>query len=188
VARLIAQGEQSGFVSVRDLYDLHIGLCIITRFCGEFAEPSSAAELDHIVLVLAFLDRVPVATLKTQNWYLLDHQCSGLLCHAKLMVALPLRPKPERRHGLLALARRYFGSNIGWYDLEADSLAEFRARLDELGLPSSVPASQIYEALYPGDATQEALDRLVIDPPDLGVVTGGHPESAVICVLAPNSD
>jgi hypothetical protein len=188
VVALIAAGEETGLVTVSDLHSADRNLRIWTRDCPDFWQPESAAKLDYVALVLAFFYHVPVSVLKTNDWYLLVHQCAGFRTEYHEMVALPLQPRPNVRHALLVFARRYFESHLGWYALGEEALSNARASLAQLGLPSSVSDDKFVEAFYSADATQSALDRVAIDPPDLLAITGGHPEIATICVLAPNSD
>jgi len=188
VLQLIAAGEKRDLISVESLLRADYNLCISTCDCRDFATPDSAAELSYVALVLAFFDQVPSRLLKSDGWHLLEHQCGGLTCNQQLMVAVPLKLRQDVRPRLIAFACHYFQSNIGWWRLGGQALADFRTLLARLGLPSSWPAERIFEALYPADASQAVLDTVALDPPNLLALTGGRPETAAICVLAPNSD
>lgn len=161
-------------------------------------------EID-IALVLAFFNEVPLAVLKTKSWHLLLHQCEGLLCSHVTMVAVRLEPRPDTRDAFINVARRFWKSDFCWFemrgvpdnhpDLRYPDLryrrrwfAEYRAQIGPLGLRCDRSRRHLREAVYPADATQEALDNAAINPPNLATLTCGRPETAVICALAPNSD
>jgi hypothetical protein len=203
LAALLARNAHRGTVSLDDLLQVP-DLCVDTMNLPQNEWPiltdlARYEEID-IALVLAFFNEVPMAVLKMRSWHLLLHQCEGLLCGHVAMVAVRLEPRPDTRDTFINVARRFWESNFCWFEMSGvpddhpdiryrrRRFAEYRALIGPLGLRCDRSYHHLREAVYPADATQEALDNAAINPPDLAMLTGGRSETAVICALAPNSD
>jgi hypothetical protein len=69
---------------------------------------------DKVVVLLAFTQAFPKLS-PTVEWYAVDHQSGGLVCHHPLFVGLPLVVRPEMQERLEALAARYFEAGGGHF-------------------------------------------------------------------------
>jgi hypothetical protein len=146
---------------------------------------------DKVVVLLAFTQAFPKLS-PTVEWYAVDHQSGGLVCHHPLFVGLPLVVRPEMLERLEALAARYFEAGGGHFyrgNLGASDVVEYVAALADIGLGCERSYALLEEGVYPIDATQEHLNLLAIDPPLLAnLVDGCGHGGLTIIVLAENSD
>jgi hypothetical protein len=144
------------------------------------------------VAFIAFTSRVPVLT-PSHRWSLLEHQIAGMLCGQQRFVGLRLRMRAEVAQAVISIARHWWESNIGCWKPSLDDLETYRAQLRAIGLDANRAYTLLSEGFYPADFSQEALERIAVDPPAfadlLGEPVDGSAEShAVIAFVAPNSD
>jgi hypothetical protein len=154
---------------------------------------------DSFALVLAFTDRVPQLS-KRYEWSALDHVCGDTRIERIKLIATELRPRPDVQAALNRIVRRWFKSTLcdpsfvipAAREAAEARMGEYRAQLDELGVWWSGQNPSPWEALYPIDATQAALEALALDPPQLRVVsqptTAGQQVTPAILLLSANSD
>jgi hypothetical protein len=121
------------------------------------------------VLLLAFTKFVP--PLKpVRQWHAIRHQHGGYGCHHIEMIATRLVPRPEVLPVLKSIAREGCGAEGGRFDqdnLLASRLISYASMLNEVGLNCECSWRHLSESLYPIDATQENLQRIAEDAPEL---------------------
>ncbi|HYD14415.1 MAG TPA: hypothetical protein VEC11_16335 [Allosphingosinicella sp.] len=148
-----------------------------------------------VALLLAFVDRVPRLSDR-YRWQALAHCHGGVGLDYLNLIGTALTPRPDMVGQLQAIADRWSGSILcdstqamPQLRVEAKArLAEYRAQLAALGVRWTGAAPSPRDALYPIDATQEALDRLAVDPPLLWAVSQSETVAPVILLLSENSD
>jgi hypothetical protein len=149
-----------------------------------------------VVAFVAFLDRVPVLA-DGHPWCLLEHQTSGHGCRQIRFLGTRLAVKPDVESEFTRIAAHWYGKYLGCFGLPSLSeLAEYRAQLQELGLDCNSPSTYpvLTEAFYPIDLSQEAIDKICMQPFALDSIFGrprpyGHPAHyATLIFVAPNSD
>lgn len=150
-------------------------------------------------LVLAFVDRLPRLPA-SYCWQALAHCHAGVALDYINMIAVELTPNPEVEGQLRRIADRWSGSSLldpalvaPEYKAKAEAfMAEYRGQLAALGVQWTGSSPSPRDALYPIDATQEALDRLALNPPRLWAVSQSSAENEsirpVILLLSENSD
>jgi hypothetical protein len=130
---------------------------------------SISKERLEIVLVLAFVGTVP-ALRPGREWLALDHQCGGYSCLHEVMIATRLIPRPSVLPALQLIARDGFYAETGHFDrsqLLASRIASYVTSLARIGLDCECTWRCLTESLYPIDATQDNLNRVAEDAPDL---------------------
>ena len=174
------------------------------EFESDLAEPvhlgdgPSGRDSLEIVLLLAFTKLVPKLPA-SQEWYALDHQCGGVACNHQTMIACRMKPLAQVYSALQKIAQDRWpfdaGDRIDSFHSEifARHLAAYKADLGKLGLHCNETGQYLTEALYPIDATQEHLDIMLGDPPNLRIMLGDYepryiPGNLVIFAIAANSD
>jgi hypothetical protein len=153
-------------------------------------------EPDHeIVIVFAFTEWVPV--LKSgREWFALDHQCGGLLCEHLHMIATRLQPRPAIYPLARQIAQEGWGADNGRFDsfdLLASRIAWYLTALKRIGVDCECTWRLLTEGVYPIDATDANLHRLVEDPPELSDLAlnyspARYDPNPAILILADNSD
>lgn len=126
----------------------------------------------RLLLSLRDVDRPPSGFAPGRIWQRLTHQTSGVGCRQITLLGTLLTPRSEREAALLRLFLRMNGMETGALALTLSDVLVYRAALHEL-LGSVLDCDRSFaglcEALYPVDATCEALTFLVQDelPEDL---------------------
>jgi hypothetical protein len=153
-------------------------------------------EPDHeIVVVFAFTESVPV--LKPQpEWFALDHQCGGFLCEHLHMIATRLKPRPAIYPLARQIAQEGWGADRGLFDglhLLASRIGWYLTALKRMGVDCECTWRHLTEGVYPIDATDANLRRLVEDPPKLSDLAlnyspARYDPNPAILILADNSD
>jgi hypothetical protein len=152
----------------------------------------------EIVLLLAITHNVPVLA-ENSEWLALDHQCGGVCCFHRRMLAHRLIPNPSVYPKLRQLARDRWPNDPGdridrfYRDLFLQQVEAYRRDLGHLGLDCANTYGHLTESLYPMDARQEYLDRIAINTPSLADLLPGYdpttdPTGLAIFVLTDNSD
>ena len=143
------------------------------------------------ILVLGFLDRVPPLP-PGRRWLALEHVCGGLACRQVPMIATPLTPRPAMQAAFDRLAAETEAAAAGrFFDARSASEAARRclAQIAELGFSCGPSAMErLCEALYPLDATAEALERASEGAGDLAALLARAEAAPTLLVLAQNSD
>ena len=154
---------------------------------------------DSFALVLAFADRVP-RLADRYDWQAITHCHGGVRRDWTPTVAIELTPKPEAMDTLREIVERWHFSNLcdpalvlPDYRAAAEvSMAEYRAQLATLGVQWTGSSPSPQDALYPIDATQDALQKLALDPPQLWAMSqpnvSGNCVNPIILLLSANSD
>lgn len=150
-----------------------------------------------VVAVLAFRRGLPRLNFD-RPWWSIRHQCRGYSNQQIEMIATRIALRPAIIEPLSAIARDGHFAEMGLFnthELLASRLARYVAALDQIGLNCEASWRHLREGVYPIDATQENLDALSDDPPDLRSVVdwGGSPparcsDDPAILVIAQNSD
>lgn len=147
--------------------------------------------LGKVVALLAFTEAFPKLS-PVREWYAIEHQSGGLVCHQPRFVGTPLVLRQEMRERLEALAARYFEANGGRFyrgGLIVSDVIAYVAALADLGLHCERSYHLLEEAVYPIDATQDHLDLLAHDAPSLNQLSEGSGYGGLaIVILAENSD
>jgi hypothetical protein len=113
------------------------------------------------------------------------------------MIATRLTPNPSILPALNAIARACFyaeGGRFSNLDLLASRIVFYATALNRLGLDCECTWRNLSEGLYPIDATQENLDRVAQDAPDLSTIVDWPTKSVrysrdpAIFLVAENSD
>jgi hypothetical protein len=131
--------------------------------------PRDPRETLEIVLVLAFTGNVPVLR-PGREWIALDHQCGGYSCQHELMIATPLVPRTSVLPALRLIAREGYFAETGHFDGHqtlASRIACYIAALTRIGVDCECTWRYLKESLYPIDSTQDNLNRIGEDAPDL---------------------
>lgn len=156
-----------------------------------------SSEKLEIVLVLAFTRCVPVLRAD-RAWLALYHQCGGYSCECETMVATRLTPRASVLSTLQLIAREGFYAETGHFDRGqrlASRIVSYVAALARIGLDCESTWPYLTESLYPIDATQDNLNRVAEDAPDLdrlvdwkGLVRARYAIDPVIFFMTENSD
>jgi hypothetical protein len=162
--------------------------------------PGSASVLVErleVVLVLAFARSIPVLT-PGREWIGLRHQCDGYSCAGEIMIATRLTPRASVLPALQTIGREGFFAESGHFysgQVLASRIASYVAALGQIGVDCESTWRYLTESLYPIDATQENLNRLSKDAPDLatianwsGFIRARYAADPVIFFMTENSD
>jgi hypothetical protein len=147
----------------------------------------------EIILVLAFTRSVPVLR-PGREWLALYHQCGGGSCECETMIATRLIPRASALSTLQLIAREGFDAETGHFDRSqvlASRIANYVATLARIGLNCEGTWRYLTESLYPIDATQDNLNRVAEDAPDLeslGLPRARYAIDPVIFFMTENSD
>ena len=160
----------------------------------------SAATLKEglrIVVVLAFTDSLPNLRFD-REWLAIQHQSGGHASDQLSMIGTRLRPKASVADALLRIARDRYDECNGWFtrcNLRASQIVSYSAALNAIGLDCEASWRHLQEGTYPIDATQQNLDRLAVDAPDLRSIAdwtdrrpGRYSRDPVILVLTEDSE
>lgn len=144
--------------------------------------------------VLALMRFIPILNPSLQ-WQGLKHQCAGFYCYQMRMIATRLRPRPAIAPHLNAIVRENYDGEAGFFHqsrLRASQIVSYVTTLGRLGLTCETSWSNLNEAAYPIDATQENLDIITEDAPPLSEIadwSAHEPQDcAIILLLSDNSD
>jgi hypothetical protein len=157
--------------------------------------PADIPQRMGVAAFVAFMARVPVLTDK-YAWCLLDHQAAGHACSHQRFVGSRALLKPEIETKLVAIAKSWYDSQLGW-DLPClAELVKYKSQLQAIGLDcnSSHTFKYLMEGLYPIDLSQSVIDQVCQQPFSLEDMLGnprpyGSIEHyAILVVIAPNSD
>ncbi len=151
----------------------------------------------QIVLALAFVRAVPVLQPGRQ-WVALTHQCGGYSCEQLSMIATNLSPRPALWPVLKEITREGFAAENGHFyhgSILASRIAAYVGRLKKLNLDCEATWPLLTESVYPIDATQENLNRIAQDAPDLDSIAdwtdyprARYNPNLAILLLTENSD
>jgi hypothetical protein len=151
----------------------------------------------EIILVLAFTRSVPVLR-PDREWVALYHQCGGDSCECETMIATRLTPRISVLSTLQLIAREGFYAETGHFDRGqrlASRIVNYVATLARIGLDCESTWPYLTESLYPVDATQDNLNRVAEDAPDLDRLADGkrfvrarYAINPVIFFMTENSD
>jgi len=158
------------------------------------SDPKEALE---IVAVLAFTRHAPVLR-PGREWLAIDHQCGGYACEQQRMIATRLNLRPSISSEMLRVAQVGYFAESGHFNrdsLLASRIAAYIAALARIGLDCECTRRFLTESLYPVDATQENLNRIAEDAPDLDSIAhrNGHSrarysDQPAVFFLTQNSD
>ena len=150
----------------------------------------------ELLVVLAFTRYLPV--LKPgREWLGLVHQCGGHKCEQELMVATRLTPRPSVIPTFEHIVREGFAANHFYRGAPvlASRFVSYVAKLTSIGLDCECTWPYLTEGLYPIDATQDNLDRIADDAPDLetiadwkGFLRARYSDDPVVFLITENSD
>jgi len=155
--------------------------------------PGISREKLEIILVLAFTRSVPVLR-PDREWLALYHQCGGGSCECETMIATRLAPRTSVLPTLHLIAREGFDAETGHFDrgqVLASRIANYVAALARIHLDCESTWRYLTESLYPIDATQDNLNRVAEDAPDLeslGLPRARYAIDPVIFFMTENSD
>ncbi len=151
----------------------------------------------NVVLALAFIQVAPI--LKPgRRWVALTHQCGNHACEQMSMIATCLTPRPKLAPALKQIAREGFGAETGHFyhgSILASRIARYVGTLETLGLDCEATWPHLTKAVYPIDGTQENLERVAENAPNLdsiadwtGYTRARYNSNLAILVLTENSD
>lgn len=158
------------------------------------ADKGTPRETLQAIPVLALMRFVPILNPRLL-WQGLQHQCAGVYCNQLRMIATRLRPRPAIAPHLNAIVRENYDGEAGFFHqnhLRASHIVSYVATLERLGLTCETSWSNLNEAAYPIDATQENLDLITEGAPPLSEIadwSAHEPQDcAIILLLSDNSD
>ncbi|MGO4670280.1 hypothetical protein [Bosea sp. 2RAB26] len=123
----------------------------------------------QVVPVLAFTKAVPVLS-PNYEWIALHHQAGGHYHDHLCIIATVLNPKNDIRSGLNKIAEEHYAAENGWMirdELPASRIVRYVNGLSALDLDCESSWRHLTESVYPIDATQENLDRIAENAPNL---------------------
>lgn len=141
-------------------------------FGDDWSDRSNAPEGMKIVVLLAFTRSLPELRFD-REWLAIYHQCGGHMSNYVSMIATRLRPRALVGDALLRIARDRYGEDDGWFSqdgVRASQIVSYSAALAAVGLDCDVTWRFLQQGTYPIDATQQNLDRLAEDAPDLRAI------------------
>jgi hypothetical protein len=148
---------------------------------------------EDVVALMAFIQLAPPLH-PAFKWLAIEHQSGGYVGSHPAFVGVRLALRPEIQAALQMLAGRYRGYRNGYFSIDAKSakdIADYDARLGELGLDCDYTYPALHEGVYPIDATEKNLAILTDTPPDLALLGDEftrRPTNFGVYVLARNSD
>ncbi|WP_395331965.1 hypothetical protein WBP06_03705 [Novosphingobium sp. BL-8H] len=144
------------------------------------------------------LDGLPPEAIKRARIQVAHHQNSGTACRPFAGQLSPVAIAEDMMSPVIDLCRHYYQSNAGAFTYPYEKYPEiskdYRDRVEGIGLTADHLLGEIREGVYPLDATEENVCKLLADPGEAVRMTEiinnfpGAKERLRLFVLADNSD
>lgn len=99
--------------------------------------------------------------VEPERWSEVEHQCGGLACNQKKMVAMELAMPPEIQAKAWELHMEYYGTNAGAFPCSLLEYNEYNSRLALLfGVHCQQSHRDFMEGYYPVDISEHSIGVL----------------------------